>query len=112
MLPRMQLIRQLFPASQRPDPAAALGMELDRTRLLDPIRPGQKVLITAGSRGIECLAEVLAALVAAVKERGADPVIFPAMGSHGGGTALGQPEVLEHMERLPGDGAGNTAQPM
>ena len=96
-LPRMQLIRQVFPASNRPDPAQALNAELARTRLLEPVGPGQKVLITAGSRGIECLAEVLAALVSAVKERGAAPVIYPAMGSHGGGTAAGQPEVLEHM---------------
>lgn len=97
MIPRLQLIRQKFPPSQRPDPALALKAELARTGLLEAVGPGQSVLITAGSRGIECLGEVLAALVATVKERGARPVIFPAMGSHGGGTAEGQPEVLEHM---------------
>lgn len=96
-LPKVQLIRQVFPASNRPDPGQALKAELARTNLLDPVGPGQKVLITAGSRGIECLGEVLEAMVAAVKERGAQPVIYPAMGSHGGGTASGQPEVLEHM---------------
>ncbi|MCA1905315.1 MAG: nickel-dependent lactate racemase [Desulfarculus sp.] len=97
MLPRMQMLRQIFPPSQRPDPAQALAGELARTGLLDPVGPGQTVLVTAGSRGIECLGEVLAALVAAIKARGAKPVIFPAMGSHGGGTAEGQPQVLEHM---------------
>lgn len=93
----LQLFRQLFPPSNRPDPLAAVEAELARTAILDPVRPGQRVLITAGSRGIECLAEVLTALVAAVKGRGACPVIFPAMGSHGSGTAQGQAEVLEHM---------------
>lgn len=96
-LPSLQLFRQLFPASQRPDPAEALEAELIRTGLLEAVRPGQRVLITAGSRGIECLAQVLAALVDALKRCGAVPVIFPAMGSHGAGTAQGQAEVLEHM---------------
>lgn len=93
----LRIFRQLFPPSNRPDPAAALEAELARTGLLEPVRPGQRVLITAGSRGIECLAEVLAALVTAIKRRGGSPVIFPAMGSHGAGTAQGQAEVLWHM---------------
>ena len=43
------------------------------------------------------MAEVLRSLSEAVKAKGADPVILPAMGSHGGGTAGGQVEVLEHL---------------
>ncbi|MFH1060167.1 MAG: DUF362 domain-containing protein [Pseudomonadota bacterium] len=96
-LPSLQLHRQLFPPSRRPDPAGAVAAELARTGLIEAVRPGQRVLVTAGSRGIECMAEVLAGLVAALKARGAQPVIFPAMGSHGAGTAQGQAEVLEHM---------------
>ena len=55
------------------------------------------MLVTAGSRGVGCMREVLGAVVAAVKQKGAKPVILPAMGSHGGGTAEGQIEVLEHL---------------
>jgi len=43
------------------------------------------------------MAAVLCSLGEAVKAKGADPVILPAMGSHGGGSAAGQMAVLEHL---------------
>lgn len=43
------------------------------------------------------MAAVLRTTAAAVKEKGGSPLILPAMGSHGGGTALGQKEVLKHL---------------
>jgi hypothetical protein len=36
-----------------------------------------------------------------VKEKGGRPLILPAMGSHGGGTAHGQIEVLRHLGQTP-----------
>jgi hypothetical protein len=54
-------------------------------------------LITAGSRGIESMNEVLRTLIEAVKEHGGEPLLFPAMGSHGRGDAEGQVEVLRHL---------------
>ena len=63
--------------------------KLERTGLLNAVKPGQTVLITAGSRGVGCMVEVLAAVAAAVKDKGGRPLILPAMGSHGGGTAAG-----------------------
>ena len=74
-----------------------MANELERTNLLGPVLAGQKVVITAGSRGVDSMAEVLGSLSKAVKAKGADPVILPAMGSHGGGTASGQVDVLEHL---------------
>jgi len=59
------------------------------------------VLITAGSRGVGCMVEVLATVAAAVKRKGGLPLILPAMGSHGGGTAAGQIEVLKHLGQTP-----------
>jgi hypothetical protein len=96
-LPRLHLIDQGFaPASHLDAQRCALD-EIERVGLLSNVRPGQTVLITAGSRGVGCMAEVLGAVVAAVKQKGATPVILPAMGSHGGGTAQGQIEVLDHL---------------
>jgi hypothetical protein len=43
------------------------------------------------------MAMVLRSLAGSVKARGAKPVILPAMGSHGGGTAQGQVKVLKHL---------------
>jgi len=57
--------------------------------------PGARIAITAGSRGISYIPEILSALVSALRELGAEPFIVPAMGSHGGATAEGQREVLE-----------------
>ncbi|MFA4030184.1 MAG: hypothetical protein GDYSWBUE_001776 [Candidatus Fervidibacterota bacterium] len=55
---------------------------------------GKRIAITAGSRGIASIGDVLKAIVRFVRESGGEPFIFPAMGSHGGATANGQVEVL------------------
>ena len=55
---------------------------------------GKRIAIGAGSRGIDQLATVVGATVAALQARGARPFLFPAMGSHGGGTAEGQTMML------------------
>lgn len=51
--------------------------------------------ITAGSRGIANIAEIIRAIVDHFKQLGAKPFIVPAMGSHGGGTDEGQRQVIE-----------------
>ena len=55
---------------------------------------GSEIAITAGSRGIRDKPAVLEAAVADLQERGYEPFLFPAMGSHGGATAEGQVETL------------------
>ena len=50
--------------------------------------------MAVGSRGISSIVEVCRSLVGWLKSRGADPFIVPAMGSHGGGSADGQVDVL------------------
>jgi hypothetical protein len=57
---------------------------------------GDSVAVTVGSRGINNIAVITRAAVEALKELGAEPFIVPAMGSHGGATAEGQIEILEH----------------
>jgi len=58
---------------------------------------GKRVAITAGSRGISQIPDILAALVDWLRQRGAQPFIIPAMGSHGGATAEGQRLMLAHL---------------
>src|SRR5207244_3295961 len=58
------------------------------------VKPGARVAITAGSRGIANIAQILKACGAAVRDAGGEPFIMPAMGSHGGATADGQRDVL------------------
>jgi hypothetical protein len=58
------------------------------------LAPGERVAITAGSRGIANIAAILRACGDGVRELGGDPFIMPAMGSHGGATADGQRDML------------------
>ncbi len=99
--PELHLLEQDFRAFPGLDVPNGTLVELGRSGLLKAVTPGQTVLITAGSRGVGCMAEVLRAVVEAVKARGARPLILPAMGSHGGGTAAGQIEVLRHLGQTP-----------
>ncbi len=52
------------------------------------------VAVAVGSRGIANLATIVATVVEELRLAGLAPFIVPAMGSHGGGTAEGQREVL------------------
>ena len=58
------------------------------------IRPGMRVGVAAGSRGIGNIALIVRVAVDCLRQYGAMPFIFPAMGSHGGATSEGQREVL------------------
>ena len=59
------------------------------------IRPGLRIALTAGSREIRNMPEILAAAAECLRNQGAYPFIVPAMGSHGGATAEGQRALLE-----------------
>ncbi len=91
-LPRWALVQYHMEKAEIPDVALAVRQAF--SAVASTIKPGQRVCLTAGSRGIDRIAEVLAACVVEVRRLGADPFIIPAMGSHGGATAEGQLEVL------------------
>lgn len=95
--PTLYMLDQNFETTTGADAHRAVAHEIERTNLLGPVLAGQQVVITAGSRGVDSMATVLHSLCQAVKARGAHPVILPAMGSHGGGSAAGQMAVLEHL---------------
>jgi hypothetical protein len=92
----MYAVRQSFAREGEPDVGGAVRRELGRLYVPGCIRPGASVAISAGSRGIRNLDVILRAIVDFLKELGARPFIFPAMGSHGGGTAEGQADVIAH----------------
>jgi hypothetical protein len=94
VFPQTFRLRQRFNAPRVEDVPGEVHRELCGLGLGRRIRPGQTVAITAGSRGIANLARILRAAVEHLQGLGAEPFIVPAMGSHGGGTAEGQREVL------------------
>ncbi len=92
--PRMVRVRQAFPRPRIEDIPAAVRQALSALSL--PIKRGDRVAVGAGSRGIANIATIVRAAVDQLKELGARPFIFPAMGSHGGATSEGQLSVLAH----------------
>ncbi len=78
-----------------PDVEAAVTAALEAGGLRQRLGPGMVVAITAGSRGVARLPEILRAAVAFCRAAECKPFLFPAMGSHGGGTAEGLPVYLD-----------------
>ena len=91
--PQIFRIRQRLVSRRIADLEAAVRRALDGIRVRERVRPGQTAAVTAGS-GIANYARILRTVVQYLRESGVEPFIVPAMGSHGGGTAEGQREVL------------------
>jgi len=92
--PRMAMVKQIITQPAIKDIRSASRQEVQKMNLAERIKPGEKVGITVGSRGIANLKAIVEILIEAVKQAGGEPCIIPAMGSHGAGTAEGQKEML------------------
>lgn len=98
-LPKLGTIEQVWETDPIPNTeietraANAVG-DLD----LETVPDGGEVAVGVGSRGIDNLARIVRGTVEGVRDRGYDPFLFPAMGSHGGATREGQLEVLEALD--------------
>lgn len=104
--PRYDEVRELLDRVEPPNVALvqqALGPPDAPADLGDAVREASGAVevpsgsVGVGSRGIGGLEKVVAALVAALKEAGAEPFVVPAMGSHGASTAEGQARVLAQL---------------
>ena len=85
-------LRQRLASHSMDDPAAALVDKL--ARISGDDWQGRRVAVALGSRGIDRIGLVARVLVDWLRERGAEPFVIPAMGSHGGATPEGQRELL------------------
>ncbi len=94
-LPRVVRIRQTFPRPRIEDPGAELIARVQARGLLARVKPGARIAITAGSRGISNMPEMVSLLGREIRRLGGEPFIVPAMGSHGGATAEGQKKMLQ-----------------
>lgn len=95
-LPRWAMVEQRLDEAQIDDIGKAVAAQFARSEIRDALAPRQKVALTAGSRGIDRIGEVIRAVVDQVKALGAEPFIIPAMGSHAGATAEGQLALIAH----------------
>jgi len=94
-IPRMCLVRQIFPRDGIRDIEGCLREKLNQPALEGRVKPGMRVVLTGSSRQIANMPVILRELAAFVRRQGGYPHIIPAMGSHGGATGEGQRRVLE-----------------
>lgn len=96
-VPRMFRVRQIFPRNKiEPEEIPDIIKKLlSEEKFSSQIKPGMKIAITAGSRGIANNALTTKCIADFIKSKGAQPFVVPAMGSHGGSTAAGQREILK-----------------
>lgn len=92
-IPKVCRVKQYFDRTRLENPEEKLSF-LWKNKMI-PIKPGDRIAITGGSRGIAGYQTIMKTVVKLVKEAGAVPFIVPAMGSHGGGTAEGQKHMLD-----------------
>jgi Lactate racemase N-terminal domain len=96
VLPRLYLVRQNFPDRRIIDIPSEVARQLQAADFASRVKPGARIGIGVGSRGISNIATIVRAIVDYWKSKGAQPFLFPAMGSHGAATAQGQADVLAH----------------
>src|SRR5437588_8823130 len=94
--PRLIVVRQKFPDRRIPDVAAEVQKQLAGSAFATRLKPGSRIAIGVGSRGIHNIATIVRSVAAFWKQKDMRPFIFPAMGSHGAASAAGQADVLAH----------------
>jgi hypothetical protein len=93
-IPLVQLIRQTAPQPTVADLPGEVRRQWLASKTAKRIKPGMKIAVGCGSRGIKNYLPIVKATVGALQELGAKPFIVAAMGSHGGATPAGQRELL------------------
>ena len=99
----MENLSKIFKIRQKIDAPHLENIEqrvnelLDQFGLSQKVKRGERIGLTAGSRGIKDKPRVLKTIIECLKDLGASPFVVPCMGSHGGATAEGQVEVLESL---------------
>ena len=96
-LPKFVHVKQYFPHNELSEDEIKniIAENFKRPEIKNTIKPGQRICITSGSRGVSNIVVITKAVVDNVKALGAEPFIIPAMGSHGGATAEGQKGILK-----------------
>jgi len=94
--PRLLVTRQKFPDRSLPEVSNEVSKQLGASGFAARVKPGARIAIGVGSRGIHNYPTIVRSVVQYWLEQGMRPFIFPAMGSHGAASAEGQTAVLAH----------------
>jgi hypothetical protein len=91
----MMRVKQRFDGPTLEDIPGAVREEVAGLNLSGKVARGDSVAISVGSRGIANIALITRTAIEELQALGAEPFVVPAMGSHGGGRAEGQREIIE-----------------
>jgi hypothetical protein len=93
-IPPATPLRQTTPQPTVADVTAEVRRQWQSSRLARIVRPGDRVAVACGSRGIANVAVIVRATLDYLRGLGARPFVVAAMGSHGGATPEGQRQLL------------------
>ena len=91
---KIRKIKQYFNRSKIKDLPTYIHQAIKESDLKDRIKPGDKIGLTIGSRGIANIKTIAKQIVFELKRFNAFPFILPAMGSHGGANSIGQKKLI------------------
>lgn len=94
-LPKMVRVKQKFKGPVIEDIGGELRKQFSDLKLAQRLKPGAKIAVAVGSRGIQGIDKITKEVIDILKENNFEPFIIPAMGSHGGATAEGQQKLIE-----------------
>jgi hypothetical protein len=93
-IPLVRRVRQILEQPRVADVPAAVREQIVGSKLQSKLKPGARVAVAVGSRGIANIKTIVLETVRTIKALGADPFIVAGMGTHGGGTEDGQRQIL------------------
>ena len=91
---KMRKVKQIFCQDSIPDIPEYIHQAFKSSDLPNRIKPGDKIGITVGSRGITNIKSIAQQIINELMALKTRPFILAAMGSHGGATSQGQKEIL------------------
>jgi len=91
---KVRKIKQNFNKTKIENLSEYIHQSFKKSDLKNRIKPGNKIGITVGSRGITNIKLIVKEVIYELKNLNALPFILPAMGSHGGANSEGQKKVL------------------
>ena len=100
-IPELTEIRLAIPSPELVTDVVATTRRAVIESLAGDVEKGMRVAVGGGSRGLTQRVDLLRGTIEGLRELGAEPFVVPAMGSHGGGTADGQIEMLASLGMTP-----------
>ena len=93
-IPELTEIRLAIPSPDSVQDVIGTTRRAVIEKLAGDVARGMTIAVGGGSRGLTQRVDLLRGTIEGLRELGAEPFVVPAMGSHGGGTAEGQIEML------------------